>query len=162
MSSLVKDAGVFLSEYGLQIGALFAFGLCAYALSYFPRKVPAKGETDMGTIVRAEFEKERRVQRIKENNAVEDMIIDGLLQLLVDGQLTDTGYRRWMDKFAVFFGHTDWRRDDPMTPDKLKELLKKRRNGGSYHGIYTPVKFPTGDVQKEMNALEKLLASKLS
>jgi hypothetical protein len=163
----LERAGVFLSEYGgvVALGALATAGVVS-ALYYLRPRTPASGEADMGKVTKAEYVTSSRLRRIRENEKVEEMFLDGLLSLLVKGELSEQGYENWLHRFAHGCDAPDFLRHQsfiPPTQEQLKAILKKRRNGGSYHGIYKTPNIPGGKPgERMMNDLEKLLASKLN
>lgn len=102
---------------------------------------------------RKEYEEQDRVKRSQQRQAVSDMVAEGLLHLHSKGKLDADAYRRYAADFGVRYNLPDLL---PMkiTLPELKASLKKRRNGGSYFGIYEPVKLPG---ERQVSKLELLL-----
>ena len=84
------------------------------------------------------------------------MIVEGLLNLQTKGELSDVGYRNWSLRLGNEFNLTDLM-PGKITSKELKEVLKKRRNGGSYYGIYEPVNIPGPKPgERKLNPLEEI------
>lgn len=160
LQTLLETAGELVNQYGLTVGVTAVFVSLMYSLVlYFPKR--NSGEQDMGYMrKRAEYESAVRRRRLTENKAVEEMITDGLLQLLADDRLSPEGYDNWQRRLATAFGLKDLS-PARLSTTELKTALKTRRNGGSYHGLYKPVFIPgpkPGEKEgRKLNALELMI-----
>lgn len=104
---------------------------------------------------RKEFEDSDRLLRSSRRQAVSEMIAEGLLQLHAKGVLDRDAYKRYALDFGVRYNLPDLL-PGKVTMPELKVALKKRRNGGSYFGVYNKVKLPGG--ARTPSKLEMLLS----
>jgi len=107
-----------------------------------PKKVQTvSGE--MMNLTRAQYEKEDHERRIRERQLVVDGFEDMLLGLFSRGQISESCYKYWHGKLATAITLSDYINQNlSSSPKALKEALRRRRNGGSYHYIYEPVNIP--------------------
>jgi len=120
------------------VAALFVSSVVYLFHAYSPSKIT--GEGNMNT--RAEWEHQDRSRRLQERQQVIDMFEDGLLKLLTNGKISDVGYKNWRARFAVVLNQEEMFPEIIDDLNRFKDILKKRRNGGTYYGVYKVVKIP--------------------
>ena len=102
---------------------------------------------------KGEYVLSRREERQQEQNAISDALADGLLTALTKGTISDEVYRKAHLRLGSAFGFKDLLPLKNLTPEQLKEAIKKRRG----HKSYRPVPFPK-ETPKPKNALEGILS----
>ena len=95
----------------------------------------------------------QRERRQQEQNALADALSDGLLTALTKGTISDEMYRKAHLRLGGSFGFKDLLPLKNLTPEQLKEAIKKRRG----HKSYRPVPFPK-ETPKPKNTLEGILS----
>jgi hypothetical protein len=145
--NVAREVLTFLDKYGVLL-ATFGFVMLMGVGAYLAR--PREG---MGKMSKEDFKRREQTRKAQERQAVCDMIEEGLLKLHSQGKLSETGYRNWHLRLGHEFNLNDLL-PGKITAAELKVSLKKRRNGGNYHGIYKPVKLPG---ERKLNQLEILM-----
>jgi len=102
---------------------------------------------------RREYILSRREERQQEQNAIADALADGLLTALTKGTISDEVYRKAHLRLGGAFGFKDLLPLKNLTPEQLKEAIKKRRG----HKSYRPVPFPK-ETPTPKNTLEGILS----
>jgi len=87
---------------------------------------------------KGEYILSRRELRQQEQNAIADALADGLLTALAKGTISDEVYRKVHLRLGGAFGFKDLLPLKNLTPEQLKEAIKKRRG----HKVYRVVPFP--------------------
>jgi hypothetical protein len=155
IQSWVGNVQEFVSVYGVVLGAFLiatVFILGLYVSLPKKVKVPTLG---VG-MKKDEYDRQEHERRVTEAKAVAQMIADGLLELQAKGILSDIGYRNWSLRLGNEFNLTDLM-PGKISSKELKEVLKKRRNGGTYYGVYKPVNIPgPPKVERKLSKLEEI------
>lgn len=142
-----------LTGFGIGFASLF---ILAYPFVVFrsrPRKVQTSdGETVM-SMKRAEYYRQDHERRLRERQKICDAFEDSILTLYARGQISESTYNYWHGHFATLSSALDFRHVS-LPASELKATLIRRRNGGSYHGIYAPVKLPA--VDKEVQRIDAM------
>lgn len=102
---------------------------------------------------RGEYILSRREVRQQEQNAIADALADGLLTALTKGTISDEVYRKVNLRLGGAFGFKDLLPLQNLTPEQLKEAIKKRRGSK----LYRPVPFPK-ETKKPETTLEGILS----
>lgn len=144
-----------LTGIGLGIGILFVI-VFPFVVYRRPRVVQLTGEA--AVVKRAEYIKQERERRLRERLKISEMFEEGLLILYSRSQISNSAYQYWHGKFKTLACVADFENVKIVNPEELKELLRKRRNGGTYHGIYARVDLP---IVKEVrvDALEAFISN---
>jgi hypothetical protein len=101
---------------------------------------------------KGEYILSRREQRQKDQNAIADALTDGLLTALTNGKISEEVYQKTHLRLGGAFGFKDMLPLKNLTPEQLKEAIKKRRGNKSYR----PIPFPK-ETKKPANTLEAIL-----
>lgn len=105
---------------------------------------------------REEYILSRREARQQEQNRIADALEDGLLTALTKGTISDETYRKVHLRLGGQFGFKDMLPLKNLTPEQLKEAIKKRRG----HKSYRPVPFPKETPKVTFkNSLERIMKS---
>lgn len=123
--------------------ALFCSVFCYVPIAILrSRKVPTSVMGEGMMITRAEWERQHRSKREQQRQDIVDMIEDGLLKLFAEGKLDSVSYVNWHARFAGAFAFEDLLPVKVRDLQELKDMLQKRRNGGTYYGLYKTVDIP--------------------
>lgn len=130
----MKEAQVFLHEYGLALGVtlIICVLLWLYVFASKNRSVKVPGEEQMNA--KEKYKLSRRELKQKENNIIADEVENFLLKLYTDGKITEERYQHWHLRFGTQLGLKDLL-PVKLTPDQIKIAARKRRSAGTYKPV---------------------------
>ena len=130
----IQEFAYYNSDLVYATGAIaVGVGVLSWLASRQP-KDPGEGKK----MNKGEYVLSRREERQQEQNALADALADGLLTALNKGTISDEVYRKAHLRLGGAFGFKDLLPLKNLTPEQLKEAIKKRRG----HKSYRPVPFP--------------------
>lgn len=144
-----------LTGIGVGFGILFVI---AFPFVVYRRpRIVLSGEEAM--IKRAEYYRQDHERRLRERQKICDAFEDAILRLYSRNEITESSYTYWHGHFATLTSSIDFRCMQ-IPANELKVMLKRRRNGGSYHGMYTPVNLPKADKEvQRVDAIQVFLSN---
>lgn len=160
MTRLVGEVADFVRVNAVPMGIcllLLLSGGGAYLASRFTRN---EGKMQRDKAAKKQYIIDDKVRRYIERLAIGEMVADGLLRLHTKGELSAEGYRNWHLRFGAEFNLPDLL-PGKLSAAELKTNLKKRRNGGSYHGTMKQVKLPGHTTEKGVNPIYAILMRRL-
>lgn len=133
----IQEFAYYNSDLVYATGAIAVVFGALWWIAFHLTKVPGE-EKKMN---RGEYILSRREKRQQDQNTIADYLSGGLLNAYTDGKIDEDTYKRVHIRLGTAFGFKDML-PQKLTPEQLKEAMKKRRGHKSYRVVPFPKETP--------------------